>query len=73
MNIEQIEKLKESIGIALENAVQDKERIIYLERVIRQAVLTAGGVLKVSAAKADEAKRDQRYIMIGGGEITLED
>lgn len=71
MNAEQINKLGKEVTRALAEAVAVAQERDMLRRVLRQAVLTHGGELKIDIALADAAKNDKRALEISGGGVRM--
>jgi len=65
----QIEDLQKELG-ALRATV---DAMAFYKRVLIQAVLTAGGRLKVDPSLSEAAKAETRKLWIAGGEVSLVD
>ena len=55
----------------IEDAAMARAELEFIKRVMRQAVMTHGGELKVDPAMADQAKSDTRPLEYGGGAVRL--
>ena len=71
MNAKQVIDLGKEVTRALAEAVAVAQERDMLRRVLKQAVLTHGGELRIDTALADAAKNDKRTLEIGGGGARL--
>ena len=71
MTPEYIDRLSSKVKTALSQMTELQAERDFLLRVIKQAVLTHGGTLKVDVAHAEAAKRDDGALIFGAGEVRL--
>lgn len=55
------------------NTTYGERRLKLLERVLKQAVLTQGGSLRIDPKFSQQAKDETRLLEIGGKKVTLLD
>lgn len=73
MDAREIQQLAEDVKCALNGALAIKNNQEFMHRVMVQAVLTAGGELRVDPALADQAKTERRKLEFGAGGVRLVD
>ena len=71
MNADQIDDLGADVSHALAQLADVMRERDFLRRVLRQAVLTHGGELRIDVTLADAATADRRALAFGGGCVTL--
>jgi hypothetical protein len=71
MTIERIAQLKKDLDTALADALNQAETLQFYARVLRQAVLTHGGELRVDPSLSDQARQDTRALEFNGGGVRL--
>lgn len=71
MNAEQVIDLGKEVTRALAEVVAVAQERDMLRRVLKLAVLTHGGELRIDTALADAAKNDKRTLEIGGGGVRM--
>lgn len=72
MTSEQIEDLTKEVTFTLSNANAISDDNAFLRRILKQAILTHGGELKIDINLADAAKNDKRQFVFGSGKVVLE-
>lgn len=71
MNVDQVIDLGKEVSRALAEVAAVAQERDMLRRVLKQAVLTHGGELRIDTSLADEAKNDKRMLEIGGGGVRM--
>lgn len=73
MSHNDIDELISDVSLALRQVQSLVIERDFLERVLKQAVLTHGGVLKVDPELYEAAKNDPRELNYGSASVTLEE